>query len=112
MNVEKSHTRARVATPLTLVLAGGLCLHGEVGADVVAERAHAMGLDTGAAARAVHLLIAEGLVSVQRDGSGGKLIATPALADMSQARRIRGVVAWLALGGDRPQAPGEVAGHA
>lgn len=82
--------------PLTLVLIGGLAKPGELSAEAVVERAEAMGLNIDAAARAVNTLMDERLVRVQRDDAGGKLIAAPALAELSIARRVRGVVAYLA----------------
>lgn len=96
MNAPETLTRPHVAgTPFTLVLIGGLALHGELSAGAVMDRAEAMGLDTAATARAVLMLVDERAASVQRDGTGGKLIAAPGLAEMSRARRVRAIIAWL-----------------
>lgn len=98
MNATATHYHPRaVRQPLTVVLIGGLALHGRLDATTIIDRAAAMRLGTEAQARAVLDLIDRGLASVSRAGSDGHLLATPAVADLSREYRVRCILAYLAL---------------
>ncbi|MBT8169894.1 hypothetical protein [Falsiruegeria litorea] len=92
--IEVAHPKI-VRHPFTLVLLGGLALHGTLTAESVVKCAERVGLDVAAAARSVLMLMDEGLLSVARDGATGCISATPALADLYRPRRIRAKVAYL-----------------
>lgn len=74
---------------------GGLALHGEIPAHRFAELAMLRGHDTAGQARTILDLIGAGLASVQRDGSGGAIIATPALRDHPRRDVCRAILVYL-----------------
>lgn len=82
--------------PLSRIMIGALCLHGEMSATDVMDRAEAMGLDTDAAARAVADLLSQKLISVQRTGAEGQILATAKLRALPQNTRVAAITAHLA----------------
>lgn len=82
--------------PFRLVLIGGLTMHGEMTAEAAAGHAEHMAIEPEKAACEILALIGEGLISVHRDEQGGKLIATPSMAQLCRTIRVRGVTTYLA----------------
>lgn len=79
--------------PLSRIMIGALCLHGEMSAADVMDRAEAMGLDTDAAARAVADLLSQKLINAAE----GRILATAKLRALPQNTRIAAISAHLAL---------------
>ena len=99
MKIETPFKHAPVERrPFSVVLIGGLAMHGQIDAAAITARGAAMGLDTDAQARAVLDLINRGLASVSRVGAEGHLLATAEIAALDQAYRVRAIVAYLAAG--------------